>query len=376
MKRFSALLLALMILVVFLAGCGSTTAPSVSEAPTTSASGEPATSEKPAKTLRNKDIVRVISSGAIEALSNANFFAGIRMGYYAEEGIDIVFETTQSLSLVKMISAGQGEFGYPGPHLTSSGVDNDLDVISIYQLYPNNIFGFAVIDDGTINSIDELRGKTIATYSPTTENQINPILAQLGIKPEEVEYVPVAEARAQMLTEGAVDASWTWAGEWDQWVAQGLNIKFLPSREIYHSCSNTIICNPLLLEEDPDLVERFLRATTKASLFTLLNPRAAAEIALADYPILAKTFDIDTAAQVVESSVKQLLGDVEHLKSGKAGMHDESKWDLMMNDYVKHDIVSKYIPLEKCFTNKFIDAANDFDHAKVEEDAKNFKSAN
>ena len=44
-----------------------------------------------------------------------------------------------------------------------------------------------------------------------------------------------------------------------------------------------------------------------------------------------------------------------------------------MDDYVEYGIVSEYIDLDRCYTNQFVEAANDWDRAEVDADAENYQ---
>lgn len=289
------------------------------------------------------------------------------MGYFAEEGIDVVCDQSYSSSATRMVSANQDEFAIPGPHLTVAGISNGLDCISVYQVFPTNIFGFAVMADSDIHTIQDLEGKVLGTSSPTTVNQVNPILWAAGVDPSTVEMIPVGEARIQQLTEGNVDACWSWDAECEQYIAQGNDLRFISGETVYLSESNSIITNPSLVAEYPELITGFCRAIAKASYFCHVSPRAAADATLTLWPTLA--VDLDTG-EAIMASLNRQLGGADVLEGTTIGMHDEGRWDTIMKDYVKLGIAKEYIDLNKCFTNEFIEAANDFDREAIKKDAE------
>ena len=49
-----------------------------------------------------------------------------------------------------------------------------------------------------------------------------------------------------------------------------------------------------------------------------------------------------------------------------------SRDDTVRYDYVKFDIVPQAVEIEKCFTNQFVEMANDWDRAVVEADAAEY----
>ena len=322
------------------------------------------------KTLRRNEIVRVGFTAAVAGFTWSPLLIARNMGYFDEEGIDLVFDQSYSSSATRMVAANQVEFSTPGPHLTAAAIGSGMDVISVFQWYPVDIFGFAVMADSGMTSIKDLEGKKIGTMTPTTKNQVIPILEAAGVNVDSVEMIPVSDARMQQLTAGNVDAVWTWDGEWQQWVAEGQNIAYLSGEEVYDSQSNTIIASTALVEQYPELIGRFCRALAKGCYFCYKNPRAAGDIIITEWSSLM--VDLDTAENIVETAINFMTGGKEVMEGTTIGEHSAASWDLMMNDYVKMGIVSEYIPLEKCYTNQFVEIANDWDRAEVDEDAANY----
>ena len=359
MKRLIASFMALILSLSVLSGCF----------PASQAFAAP---QEPAKTVRRNEIVRVGFTAAVASMTWSPLVVAKMLGYFDEEGIDIVMEQSYSSSATKMVAAGQTEFSTPGPHLTAAAIESGMDIISVYQLFPIDIFGFAVRNDSGIKTVADLAGKKIASMTPTTINQIIPILEAGGVDPQSVEVIPVGDARVQMLTERSVDACWTWDGEWQQWQAEKMPIEFVSGETVYKSCSNSMIAKIALVNEYPDLIERFYRALAKASYYLYCNPRAAADITLKEWTSIK--IDLDAATKIMETALVPMLGGKDVLEGKTIGFHNKSSWELVMVDYVKMGIVKAPIPIEKCFTNQFIEGINNFDRAQVKAAAETYNN--
>ena len=131
--------------------------------------------------LRKNEIVRIGFPAAVASFLWSPFIVSQQMGYFEVEGIDVVFEQSYSSSATRMVASNQAEFSAPGPHLTAAGIESGMDIISVYQLYPVDIFGFAVMADSGMSSVKDLEGKKIGTMTPTTANQVVPILQAAGV---------------------------------------------------------------------------------------------------------------------------------------------------------------------------------------------------
>lgn len=323
------------------------------------------------KELRKNEIVRVGFTAAVAGFTWSPLLIADVMGYFEEEGIDVVFEQSYSSSATRMVAANQVEFSTPGPHLTAAAIGSGMEIISVFQWYPVDIFGFAVMEDSGIKTIADLKGKKIGTMTPTTKNQVIPIIEAAGLTEEDVEMIPVADARAQQLSEGTVDAVWSWDGEWQQWKVEGMKISYLSAEEVYKSSANSIIASKQLVEEYPELIEGFCRALAKGCYFCYKNPRAAADIIISNWTSLL--VELDDAEEIVKTAINFMTGGEEVMEGEEIGFHSDEKWELMMKDYVRMGIVKEEIPLEECFTNQFIEAVNDWDRAEVDKDAEEYE---
>lgn len=323
------------------------------------------------KDLRKNEIVRVGFTAAVAGFTWSPLLIADVMGYFDEEGIDVVFEQSYSSSATRMVAANQVEFSTPGPHLTAAAIGSGMDIISVFQWYPVDIFGFAVLEDSGIETIADLKGKKIGTMTPTTKNQVIPIIEAAGLTEEDVEMIPVADARAQQLSEGTVDAVWSWDGEWQQWKVEGMDISYLSAEEVYKSSANSIIASKQLVEEYPELIEGFCRALSKGCYFCYKNPRAAADIIISNWTSLL--VELDDAEEIVKTAINFMTGGKEVMESDEIGLHSDERWELMMKDYVRMGIVQEALPLEDCFTNQFIEAVNDWDRSEVDKDAEEYE---
>ncbi|HHU13088.1 MAG TPA: ABC transporter substrate-binding protein [Clostridiaceae bacterium] len=321
--------------------------------------------------IRDKEIVRVGFTAAVAGFTWSPLLIADVMGYFADEGIDVVFEQSYSSSATRMVAANQVEFSTPGPHLTAAAIGSGMEIKSVFQWFTVDIFGFAVMADSGLESVADLAGKKIGTMTPTTANQVIPIIEAAGVDPESVEMIPIADARAQQLSEGTVDAVWTWDGEWQQWKVEGMDIGYLSGEEVYKSSANSIIASQQLIDEYPELIEGFSRALAKGSYFCYKNPRAAADIIISNWTSLL--VGLDDAEEIVKTAVNFMTGGEEVMEGDTIGFHDAEKWEMMMADYVRMGIVEEAIPVEDCFTNQFVEAANDWDRAEVDKDAEEYE---
>lgn len=319
---------------------------------------------------KNLEVVTYVLPRSEECLDDAHVVAADKLGYFAQEGIQIKFQQAYGTSDVKMVASGQGDIAIPSPYILLISLENDIPVKSVYQVDVRNIFAFAVRPESGINSIAQLKGKTISLGDPSWATISDPMLQHAGLDPKkDVRYVVAGETRAQMVQEGKVDAVLTWEKEYQLWLGQGMRFKILPGSEVLKNCSNSAVVSLKTLKERPDLIVRFFRAYAKGSYFTKLNPRAATEMVLDKFPSLKVSFE--DALKAIEALV-YIDNNEDTLKYGY-GWHNAEAWKINVEDALKNGLISKPIPLDRIYTNEFIPEINNFDHAAVEKDAANYK---
>lgn len=316
------------------------------------------------------DEVTMIFPRSVEVLDDAHLHAAVAMGYFEEEGIDVTFETSYGTSDVRMIASGQGDFAYPSPYIQLMAHEEDLPIISVYQVDVRNIFGFSVLPDSDIKTIADLKGKTISLGDPAWTSISDPMLIHAGLDPAtDVEYVVAGENRAQMVAEGELDAVLTWEKEYQLWDAQGIALRYMSGEDVLQNCSNSLIVSLDTYKNNKELIVRYLRAVAKGAYFTKLNPRAATEIVLEKFPTIEVEFE--DALKAIEALV--YIDHNEDTEKFGYGYHNADAWTINVQDALRAGMISEEVPLDQIYTNEFVDEINDFDHEAIEKDAANYQ---
>ena len=217
---------------------------------------------------------------------HAPFYLGRERGFYTAEGIDLdIQEGRGSAVVTQAVAAGSVPFGYvdvptmmraaiKGAPVTSPGV--------LIQVNPMAVMGLA---EKNIRKPDDIRGKTVAVSPGDSMSQIWPLfLKRTGLKESDFNTVSgdgqtklnaVINGRADLLLGYVMD--------------QSMKIKDATGKDTFpirfadygiNLVSSGIIARPALLAENPDLVRRFMRASTRAVEVAEKEPGAAAQAIL------------------------------------------------------------------------------------------------
>jgi NitT/TauT family transport system substrate-binding protein len=313
--------------------------------------------------------------GTLEVMDDYNLWVPIQMGYFKEMGLDVDMEPgpMDAFACTKFVDQKKADIGYPSPGILTSSVDTGMDVIMVYELMVGQVFDFAVKQDSPIQSVKDLAGKTISLGSAGWQVIVDPILVEAGVDPKSVTYVAVGDQWGQAVALGKADVALTWEGLRAQWDAQGLGLRYLIGQDFSKMPSNGYCARASDLKDPAkrDLLVRFLRGSSMGIHFARTNPRAAAQIVYDRFPAIREQMKPDLALKSMQQLHWGYTGGAR-LGTGY-GWFDLNGWKTYLDIIYKLGQTKKLLPLENVATNDLIKEANDFDHARVERDAKNFK---
>ena len=388
MKKITALLLALLMLLSMVACSGKTTDT------TTPADSTPATSDTTETTDTKTDDTKTedtsdASTGELrtvkfcltrtaEVLEDTPFWVAQNLGYAAEEGLDIEMIETIGTTDCKMVATGQADFAVPGPSLILQSIEEGLPIKVVCAYDAINIWGLCVLKDAPFQSFEDIvdaqekygRKLTIALGDPSWESLVTPTLVAAGIDcSEDVEFVVAGDNRFVQVAEGNLDILFSWPGEAYQLIGQNYNFNYIDGHEILQTNSNSIITSLDMIENEPDVIRGFVRALCKGIYFTKYNPNAAAAVSCAQWPNIDVTWK--AAVYVQEGRAYQMFGkpgsDTEAERLENLGLCTDEGWQLNVDTMLASGVISKEIPLEDIYTNEFVDTT--WDRSEVEADA-------
>ncbi len=388
MKKITALLLALLMLLSMVA-CSSKTTDTTTPADSTPATNDTTettdTKTDDTKTEDTSDAstgelrtVKFCLTRTAEVLEDTPFWVAQNLGYAAEEGLDIEMIETIGTTDCKMVATGQADFAVPGPSLILQSIEEGLPIKVVCAYDAINIWGLCVLKDAPFQSFEDIvdaqekygRKLTIALGDPSWESLVTPTLVAAGIDcSEDVEFVVAGDNRFVQVAEGNLDILFSWPGEAYQLIGQNYNFNYIDGHEILQTNSNSIITSLDMIENEPDVIRGFVRALCKGIYFTKYNPNAAAAVSCAQWPNIDVTWK--AAVYVQEGRAYQMFGkpgsDTEAERLENLGLCTDEGWQLNVDTMLASGVISKEIPLEDIYTNEFVDTT--WDRSEVEADA-------
>jgi NitT/TauT family transport system substrate-binding protein len=217
---------------------------------------------------------------------HAPFFLGKERGFYDQEGIDLdIQEGRGSGVTVQAVAANTATFGYVDVPTMIKAAAKGAPVKSVgvaLQLSPMSVMGFA---EKNIRTPKDIVGKTVAVTPGDSMSQIWPLfLKKTGIKETDFKTVAGdAQTKLNAVMNGQADLLLGYVMD------QAIKLQDATKKPVYpirfadygvNMISSGIVVNSETLKSKPDMVKRFLRATTRALEESEKNPEAAVDAML------------------------------------------------------------------------------------------------
>jgi NitT/TauT family transport system substrate-binding protein len=221
---------------------------------------------------------------------HAPFFLGKERGYYDQEGIDLdIQEGRGSGVTVQAVAAGTAQFGYADVPTMIKAASKGAPVVAVgvaLQTSPMSVMGFA---DSNIRKPEDIKGKTVAVTPGDSMSQIWPLfLKKTGLKDSDFKTVSCdAQTKLNAVNNNQADLLLGYVMD------QAIKLQDATHKQVYpirfadygvNMVSSGIIVQKDFLKSKPDLVKRFLRATTRSLEEAAKNPEAAVDAMLKANP--------------------------------------------------------------------------------------------
>lgn len=309
------------------------------------------------------------------------WLAADTLGYYDELGLDVEFVGTGgSGDAMEQVIAGNLDAGNPSAPAFGEAALVGLEVVNVFTYSSGAIFGIFAPEDGPIKEIADLKGTNIGISEPGGGEVafLEAALREAGIDPlTEVTFVPIGDGGPETLAaleNGSVDAYSTAYNDIFAVQTAGVYLNDL-TPSIYNTFpARGIISTPSRVAEKPEAFQRFATGTAMGIYFCLQNEDACRDMMRGAIPAAFEQ-NADGISQGdlrFELSLEQVPpADIERI-----GAHDvegtQAFLDLIQSTSADYQAVNA----EDVLNDDFIDAANDFDRERVEEDAANYELQN
>src|ERR687889_268441 len=128
-------------------------------------------------------VVWVSPRGTLEVLDDYPYWVAKRFGYFGEIETELLPAIMEATSSSKAVAEGKADMSYVSPGVFSLGIEQGVDLVSVWQMGALDVFDIALPLGSPIKSLKELEGKTIVLGDAGWSGIVDPMIAQAGGDP-------------------------------------------------------------------------------------------------------------------------------------------------------------------------------------------------
>jgi NitT/TauT family transport system substrate-binding protein len=205
----------------------------------------------------------------------AGFYAAEQQGYFGDEGLKVSFLTGgPEVDFIKPVVDGKAQFGIAQPADLILARAAGKPVRGIAVIFRRSPIVFMSLKDSGITRPQDFVGKKVRT-AITVDQTLRAMMVKEGISQDQYQSVYLPSDIGKFAS-GSVPI---WGGFINVFVLEvqraGYKVNIIsPDDYGVHFYGDTLITTDSMIQKNPDLVLRFMRATLKGWMYALENPEA------------------------------------------------------------------------------------------------------
>jgi NitT/TauT family transport system substrate-binding protein len=322
----------------------------------------------------DKPFTWISPRGTLEVLDDYGYWVAKAMGYFGDLETKMEPGPADGTSTVKFVALGQADMGFPSPGVFSFALQNDMDLVSVFNMGAVDVFDFAFRPGEGVKDLKEMEGKTVLLGSAAWQAITDPMFAAAGADPKKITYIEAGWPQwGTVLASGKGDAALAWEGLRADWTGKGLIFDYWLGVDHSNFPANSFVVrrDDIADAKRHKFLEQYLRGWAMGMEFGHQNPVAATEIVFKQFPIVKKNLGPTLGTESMMQLANVFRGDMS--KRDGWGWHEMSRWELFFKTLNDIGQLKKPVDVSQIVTNEFVGPANKLDMAKVKADAAAYK---
>ncbi|HKW86686.1 MAG TPA: ABC transporter substrate-binding protein [Nitrospiraceae bacterium] len=275
------------------------------------------------------------------------FVVAKERGFFREEGLDLsILVPTVPEESLDLVARGKADFGVGEQTNLIKARSHGQPLISIGPLLTHTVVCLMYLKDGPIKRLENLRHRWVGWPGLEIDLPIlDTMLEAAGLTLDDILPVDVGFALTDALMTGKADAVFGAFVNYEQVEAElkGASVEFVSptTYNVPDLYQLVIMTSDRMARRHPQIVRGFSRALARGLAMTHEQPDEALRLyqkanAIADQDLSAKTFR--ATLPYFPKSLRQ----------------DGSRWKAVHDWLHQRSVISKKMPLEQLFTNRFM----------------------
>lgn len=281
--------------------------------------------------------------------NHTGLYTALEKGYYKAQGLDVEIIQPSQDSTIDVVAGGAADFGVSFQEsLTMARTSKaNMPVVAVAAIIQHNTSGFAARVSSGIKEPKDLEGRRYSGGSPLDMAFLDYMMKQDGADASKIVALNDYATDFFAATEGSLDFAWIYEG-WDGIAAKVKNIPltYFPLTDYgLDFYTPIIITSEDKIAKDPELVKKFMDATSKGYNDCVNSPDECAEYLLKHAPEI----DRELALQSQRYLAKEYISDAAYWGEMKQNVWE--KFSKFMYDYKMTDSMLDY---SKAYTTEFL----------------------
>ncbi|EFO81771.1 NMT1/THI5-like domain-containing protein [Oscillochloris trichoides DG-6] len=327
-------------------------------APTSEATAQPTAAPTAEATPATSELRQItLAMSYIPNIQFAPYYVAAAKGYYAEAGLEVIFDYNFENDVVTRVGAwpeSKVEFATASGTSTLLARQSGLPVKTVMTLYQQFPVVFFAKSTTGLQSVQDLKGKTVGIPGRFGES-LYALMAILYANQLDESVMTVQEigfTQAQSVLEDNVQVGIGYGmNEPVLLRQQGVEVDVLRVADVYDLASNGIVVSEALIEQDPELVRAFMLASLRGLADTLADPDAAFTLSL-NYIPEAQLGDVELQRQVLTESLPYWTS--AQTETEGLGFTNLETWVKTEEFMRAANLLTQPVEVSSAFTNEFI----------------------
>ena len=279
------------------------------------------------------------------------FVVAQQRGYFKAEGLNVTFQVGKGgVDVAKQVGAGNAVIGGGIGDTPIIVRPNGVPVKAVAVLGGGALMQLVLDKDKGLSTVKDLKGKTITVlaYQDTTYFALLGMLASQGMTKDDVNAQAAGPVNVWKLFLAGQSDAFASVPDWTAQVMMAKkNIEMIPSDKLFKSMAQAIIASDDTIKNNPQLIQKVVRATLKGMKDIMADPAGAAVDFVKATPELAGKEDFVTLSfklynQYVYGGQKVL------------GEMDEARLMALQDFYAKEGLIKSKTAVKDLYTNQFV----------------------
>ncbi|MGG3471436.1 ABC transporter substrate-binding protein [Neobacillus pocheonensis] len=282
--------------------------------------------------------------------NHTGLYVAKEKGFFKKEGLDVDIIMPGESGADQLVASGKAQFGVGYQEAITQARVQGVPLVSIAAVIQHNTSGFASPAAKQIQSPKDFEGKTYGGWgSPVEKSVITSLMNKENANANKVKIVNMGDTDFFTAVKRDIDFAWIyygWTGIQAELRNEKINMVYLTDYSDKLDYYTPVLeTNEKMIEQNPETVKAFVKATAQGYQFAIKNPDQAADILMKAAP------DLDP--KLVKKSQEWLSP--KYQDDAKAwGIQKQEVWENYTQWMYENKLLDKKIDAKKAFTNEFL----------------------